>query len=80
MITFASPPHCWSTASNGLVVDTSAGELLALGEHLGHCQSSHRHLQSLRCAAHSVRGFVAARLVTTVLLPAVVLGMTLWLV
>ena len=36
--------------------------------------------QSLRCAAHSVRGFVAARLVTTVLLPAVVLGMTLWLV
>ena len=79
MNTFAYRPHCWSTASKGLVTDTSAIDLLTLGEHLDHCQSGNRHLRSLHCAAQNIRGFMAARIVTTVMLVVVILGANLWL-
>jgi hypothetical protein len=79
MINVAYPPHGWSTASNGLCADTLPGELEALGEHLGSCQSKHRHLLSLHCATQKVRGFMAARFVTSVVFVVVFLGVNIWL-
>jgi len=79
MIKLAYSTHVWSTASNGLGADTSAGELEALGEHLGSCQSKHRHWLSLRCAAQQLRGFMAVRFVTSVVFAIVFLGVNIWL-
>jgi hypothetical protein len=79
MINLAYPTHGWSTASNGLGADTLPGELEALGEHLGSCQSKHRHLLSLRCAAQKMGGFMAVRFVTSVVVTTVFLGVNIWL-
>lgn len=79
MIHFTYPAQGWSTASNGLVTDTSPGELEALGQHLDSCQNKHRHLLSLHCAAQKLRGFMAARFVTTVVVVVVFLGVNIWL-
>ena len=79
MTILAYQPHFQSTASNGFAADTLPGDLSELGDHLGTCQNSHRHLLTLRCAATSVRGFVAARLVTTVMVGVACLGIYIWL-
>ncbi len=79
MTTFAYPSHCWSTASNGLLADTSPGDLETLGEHLGNCQNTHRHWLTLHYAAQKMRGFMAARFVTTVVLVTLFLGVNIWL-
>jgi hypothetical protein len=60
------PAELWSTASFGQAADTSPGELMALGEHLHLCRTSHGSLFALRCAAQAAHGFVSARLVTTI--------------
>ena len=79
MTTFTYPSQCWATASDGSAADTLPGELSALGEHLGNCQSTHSNLLGLHCAAQSLRGFMAARFVTTVVLVTVFLGVNIWL-
>lgn len=79
MTTFTYPSQCWATASDGSAADTLPGELSALGEHLGNCQSTHWNLLGLHCAAQSLRGFMAARFVTTVVLVTVFLGVNIWL-
>lgn len=79
MTTFTYSPYRWRTASNGLVADTSPGDLETLGEHLGNCQNTHRHWLTLRCAAQNLRGFMAARFVTTVVLVTLFLGVNIWL-
>ena len=55
----------WSTASFGSSTDTSPGELRALGQHLQHCQASHRRLRALRLGAEALHGFVAPRFVSS---------------
>jgi len=55
----------WSTASFGDTVDTSPGELSALGEHLASCRGATGRLFKVRCIAEATHGFVAGRLVTT---------------
>jgi hypothetical protein len=57
----------WSTASFGGNADTSSMELLSLGDHLGVCKSPNGHLFALYCLVESVRGFMAARFVTTLI-------------
>lgn len=64
----------WSTASFGGNTETSPGELLLLGDHLGSCKSPHRHLFALQCMAEVTRGFLAARLVTTMIGVTVLIG------
>ncbi|HEY8907468.1 MAG TPA: hypothetical protein VIM63_15690 [Rhodoferax sp.] len=75
----ANPPNFWRTTSDSYSTDTLSGDLLALGEHLDNCQSTHRHLLTLHCAAQSMRGFMATRFVTTVLLVVVFVGLNIWL-
>lgn len=79
MTILANSPYCWSTASGEDSADTLPGDLSALGEHLDNCQSTHRRLLTLHCAAQSMRGFMATRFVTTVVLVVVFLGVNIWL-
>ena len=64
----------WSTASFGGDTETSPGELLLLGDHLGACKHPHTRLFALQCMAEATRGFLAARFVTTMLGVAVLIG------
>jgi hypothetical protein len=66
----------WSTASFGETADTSPMELSALGEHLDLCKESHGRWFALQCAAESVNGFLAARVVTTLVVAAFLIGVT----
>jgi len=65
---------CWSTASFGDTADTSPMELSALGEHLNLCNDSHGHLFALHCMAQTLHGFVAPRLITTLVVAALLIG------
>lgn len=58
----------WSTSSFGEPTDISTIELSALGDHLGLCRSSHKHIFALHCAAESMHGFIVSRLVTTLVI------------
>jgi hypothetical protein len=66
----------WTTASLSSAADTSPMELSALGEHLNHCRGAHRRLFAMRCVAESVNGFISARIVTSMVVLAVLIGMT----
>ncbi len=65
----------WSTASFGGNTETSPGELLSLGDHLGTCRNPHKHWFALQCMAESTRGFLAARFMTTMIGVAVLIAM-----
>jgi hypothetical protein len=65
----------WHTAAlDELRDDDLAPALCALDHHLGLCQSPHRHLFALHCMAQGLQGFVRARIVTTALLLALLIG------
>jgi hypothetical protein len=66
----------WSTASFSDTTDTSPIELSALGDHLDLCQGSRGRLFTLRCVGEAVHGFVAARFVTTLVVVALLIGVT----
>lgn len=71
----ANPSPRWSTSTFSNNADTSPMELSALGEHLGHCQSTQGRLFTLRCLAETLNGFLSARLVTTLVLAGLLIGM-----
>jgi len=64
----------WSTASFGDSADTSPMELHALGEHLDLCRASRGRLFGLHCVVQQMHGFVAPRLVTTLVLAAALIA------
>jgi hypothetical protein len=64
----------WATASAGEQADTSALDLLALGDHLGRCQTLRGPLFALRCAADATHGLMAPRFVTTMVVAAALLA------
>lgn len=47
-----------------------------MGEHLGSCQALHGRLFALRCVADTMHGFVAARFVTTLVVLAMLVGLS----
>jgi len=57
----------WTTASFGTATGTGihAPDAHALREHLHLCRAPAGHLFALRCGAEALRGFLAARLITT---------------
>jgi hypothetical protein len=69
----------WDTSSFGHPAETSPMECSALADHLSACSRSRGSWPALRTGADAVRGFVAPRLVTTVLFVALLAGAT-WLV
>lgn len=64
----------WSTACFADRASAAGADMHALGEHVHVCRIPHRHLFALRCVAESFNGFVATRLVTTVLVVALLVG------
>lgn len=81
-MTATAPPDtatapAWHTASQGAPAETSVGELSALNAHLLLCARLRGHLFALRCGAEDLRDFIAARLLTTVLLAALLLALSL---
>jgi hypothetical protein len=77
MNTKLAPGPSWSTASFGDTADTSPMDLSALGEHLDVCRGRGGRLFAVRCGAEAVHGFVAARLVTTLMVVATFFGLIL---
>lgn len=65
----------WSTASFGETTETTPIELAALREHLAACRTGWGRLVALHCAARRAQGFVACRLMTSVLLVAGLVGL-----
>jgi hypothetical protein len=64
----------WSTASFGDSADTSPMELSALGAHMAACKTLTGRLFAARCAAEAMHGFVASRIVTTLVVAALLIG------
>lgn len=69
-------PHAqpiWTTASFGGTADTSPMELDALGDHLSTCRSQQGRFLAMHCAAERLHGYVATRLVTSLVVAVPVL-------
>lgn len=64
----------WATSSFGHTADTSPAELSALGEHLQTCHGVSGRLFALQCGGEAVRRFLAGRVVTTLVVAAVLIG------
>ena len=74
---FAAVKPLWSTSSFGEGTDTTATELSALGAHLALCRGRAGRLFSLQCLGEDMHGFVAPRVVTTlVVVAALLIGVT----
>jgi hypothetical protein len=54
-------------------------DLAPLGEHLQRCRGAAGRHFALRCGAETVQGFVAARLISSVLVVLALLGGGIWL-
>ncbi len=65
----------WSTTSHGQTTDTSPGELSALGEHLDVCSAASGRLFGLRCQAQKLHGFLAPRLISTLVVVALLVAL-----
>jgi len=74
MHTKTFPGPCWSTASFGDVDETQPGDPAALGHHLSACRRADGRFLRLQCGARAVHGFVASRLVTTLAVVALLVG------
>ena len=70
----ANPAPSWSTSTFSNSADTSPMELSELGEHLGHCMGPHGRLWTLQCIAENLNGFLSSRLVTTLVVAALLIG------
>lgn len=57
----------WHTAADGDAAATHPADLADLGHHLGDCRARSGRLFRLRCGSEWVGGFVASRLMTTLL-------------
>jgi hypothetical protein len=64
----------WSTSSFGHAAIASPAELSELGAHLRTCSCASGHLFALQCGGEAVHGFLAARIVTTLVVAAVLIG------
>lgn len=67
----------WSTASIPFAASSLPTELSVLGEHLDHCRTLSGRLFALRCWADAAHRFVASRLVTSALLGATLIVVSL---
>jgi hypothetical protein len=70
-----SPPAPgWITSSFGHTADTSPAELSQLGAHLRSCHGTSGRLFALKCGGEAVHRFLAARIVTTLVVAIVLIG------
>ena len=74
----STPRQAWCTAARSDASKSSGTDLLVLGAHLSACPQMHRHLMTLHGAATAINGFVASRIVTTVVVVALLIGFGYW--
>ena len=67
----AGPPSSWPTSTLPGGADASTTELQALGRHVERCNGLRGPMFDLQCAADSLKGFLAPRFVTSLMLGAV---------
>ena len=72
--TESGPRRPWATASFADTADTTPMELSALGAHVDRCNGLRGPMFGLRCAADTLSGFLAPRIVTTLVAIAIVIG------
>ena len=65
----------WATSSFATTADTLPLEMSALGEHLELCRSASGRLFLLRCGADAVHRFVAPRMMTTLAVCTLLIGL-----
>lgn len=68
----------WDTSSFGHPADRSPLQRSELADHMVHCHAHQGHLQGLEDKARELRSLLAGRFVTSVLLLALLLGVS-WL-
>ena len=64
----------WATSTIDSAADTSPMDLSALGAHVDRCNGLRGRMFGLRCAADSLTGFLAPRIVTTLVVLGIVFG------
>ncbi|MEO5881386.1 MAG: hypothetical protein ABIQ06_03145 [Caldimonas sp.] len=64
----------WATSAFDGTAETSPMELSALGAHIDRCNGLRGPMFGLRCAADTLSGFLAPRIVTVLVAVAIVLG------
>ncbi len=69
----------WSTSSYGETADTTPAELSALGEHLAVCNGDGARRVAMRCGVQRLQGWLLGRLVSALVVVAVMIGIA-WLV
>lgn len=70
----------WSTSTLADAGDTTPAELDALGAHVSRCNGSRDIWFALGCVGDAMHGFLARRLVTSLLVAAAVIGVaSIWL-
>lgn len=74
-----APRHAWCTAAHSDATACFHADVVSLGLHLNACPQIHRHLLTLQQASISVHGFVATRLVTTLVVVAALMVLGYWL-
>lgn len=65
----------WSTACFGQTVDTSPADLRQLGEHLQACRPPSERWLTLGCAAERASAFIAARIITSLMVLVLLAGL-----
>lgn len=58
----------WSTSSFGCAADTSPAELSTLQAHAERCHRARSRWFSVQCATEGMKGLIAGRFVTTVMI------------
>jgi hypothetical protein len=71
----SDPGPRWSTSSFADLAETSPGELSDLGDHMNGCKINSGRLFAMRVGAEHVHGFVASRLVTSLVVIILLLGL-----
>lgn len=74
-----APRHAWCTAAHSDTTASFRADLATLRVHLKACPQEHRHLLALYGASASIHGFVANRLVTTLVVIAASIGVGYWM-
>ncbi|HEY4065999.1 MAG TPA: hypothetical protein VGM74_03820 [Burkholderiaceae bacterium] len=70
----------WSTSTLADAGDTTPAELDALGAHVSRCNGSRGAWFTLGCVADALHGFLARRLVTSLLIAGAAIGVaSIWL-
>jgi hypothetical protein len=77
--TLRNASRTWTTSSYGDTTETSPMELDALREHVAQCSRARGRMAALASGTRRAQGFLAGRLMTTLVLLVALVGAALWI-